>query len=317
MTANRPLHAFYVTVLSLALVGQSTAAYQWVSLPTFIPVLGELAVIAGFVAVLELGAVVLLREVVARRQKGDPAHGPLIASMAVVALAAAITFAGHWGNELPARISAIAFAAVTIGGYVVFMITADLEQRPEHLRSRRVAAAVAEYVMSLPGMSQHEKNVLLATTNTEKIASQITRGLDNDRIASMLSAAINPAGWDVPANPDRPRKTSPVKNRPSPTVPPVRPAVSPPPVAAVPEPADGPSQRPQFKDLPPEDKQTVTAEICAALAAMADPEQPSPFPSQRQLAAYYNASKSEVNRIANREPTGPIERVNGSEPAHA
>ena len=112
--ARTELRIFYAVVLVLALFGQSSGASSWL-----IPKDANEAqmflywlLVFAFVAVLELGAVVLLRRAETQRRAGQRAWIAILTAIALALGAAALSWAGHWGPETHERIQACAFAGI-------------------------------------------------------------------------------------------------------------------------------------------------------------------------------------------------------------
>lgn len=199
------LRIFYVVVLVLALFGQSSGASSWLIPPDAnqAQTLLYWLLVFAFVAVLELGAVVLLRRAETQRRAGKRAWIAILTAIVLAVGAAALSWAGHWGPEAHEKIQAWAFSGSTLLGVVVWAIMADLSIA-EHVSQRRaVRDAVRRYVKSLT-MDNAEKAVLIATMNIPLITKWILdgpgavegQGHERDlRIAAILATAIDPDTW--------------------------------------------------------------------------------------------------------------------------
>jgi hypothetical protein len=192
-------------VLILALFGQSSGASSWL-----IPQDANEAqrflywlLVFAFVAVLELGAVVLLRRAETQRRAGQRAWIAILTAIALALGAAALSWAGHWGPVIHEQIQAWAFAGSTLLGVIVWAIMADLSIAAHVAQNRAVREAVRRYIKALE-MDAAEKAVLLATVNIPLITRWIIEGPDSVegvgherdiRIARILAKAIDPATW--------------------------------------------------------------------------------------------------------------------------
>lgn len=125
MTRSRtPIRAFYLTVLLLALAGQSLAAREWLGWPLL------LAIVA--VAAVEFGGVVLSMHADQRRQLGERAAAARILSAAVAAGAVAVNWFGH-----DDRMQGAFFAGMSALGYLVWLVDTGARRR-EQLRAARM-----------------------------------------------------------------------------------------------------------------------------------------------------------------------------------
>lgn len=206
------LRVFYAVVLVLALFGQSSGASSWLipagadSVQRFL----YWFLVLAFVAVLELGAVVLLRRAETQRRAGQRAWIAIITAIALALGAAALSWAGHWGPAIHEQLQAWAFAGSTLLGVIVWAIMADLSIAEDVAQHRAVREAVRRYIRALT-MDAAEKAVLLATINIPVITRWIIDGPDaagavaherDVRIARILAEAIDPDTWhghDAPA----------------------------------------------------------------------------------------------------------------------
>lgn len=203
--ARTELRVFYSVVLILALFGQSSGASSWLipkdanEAQTFLYWL----LVFAFVAVLELGAVVLLRRAETQRRNGQRAWIAILTAIALALGAAALSWAGHWGHAIHEQIQAWAFAGSTLLGVIVWAIMADLSIAAGVAQNRAVREAVRRYIKALE-MDAAEKAVLLATVNIPLITRWIIEGPDSVegagherdiRIARILAKAIDPATW--------------------------------------------------------------------------------------------------------------------------
>jgi hypothetical protein len=247
--ARTELRFFYAVVLVLALFGQSSGASSWLIPPganqaqTFL----YWFLVFAFVAVLELGAVVLLRRAETQRRNGQRAWVAILTAIALALGAAALSWAGHWGPAVHEQIQAWAFAGSTLLGVIVWAIMADLSIASHVAQNRAVRDAVRRYIKALE-MDGAEKAVLLATVNIPLITRWIIEGTDSAegtgherdiRIARILAKAIDPATWHghqiaLAEAPDSMRASRPVKQ----PVKRVVPAHSHTPAVAVPDQAD-------------------------------------------------------------------------------
>ncbi|MEU5157276.1 hypothetical protein [Glycomyces sp. NPDC021274] len=213
--ARTELRIFYGVVLILALFGQSSGASSWLIPPDANEaqtILYWLLVFA-FVAVLELGAVVLLRRAETQRRAGQRAWIAILTAIALALGAAALSWAGHWGPEVHEQLQAWAFSGSTLLGVIVWAIMADLSIAEHVAQHRAVRDAVRRYVKALT-MDNAEKAVLIATMNIPLITRWILdgpaavegQGHERDlRIAAILATAIDPNTWhghQVPAQVD-------------------------------------------------------------------------------------------------------------------
>jgi len=199
------LRVFYGVVLVLALFGQSSGASSWLIPPD--PNMIQFGLywllVIGFVAVLELGAVVLLRRAEAQRRAGERAWIAILTAIAIAIGAAALSWAGHWGPAVHQQLQSWAFAGSTLLGVIVWAIMADLRIDPTVSQHRAVREAVRRYVKALT-MDNAEKAVLIATMNIPLITKWILdgpnavegEGHERDiRIARILATAIDPETW--------------------------------------------------------------------------------------------------------------------------
>lgn len=209
------LKAFYALVLALALYGQSTGASSWL-IPTDSGPLRTLllwALVLAFVAVLELGGIVLLRRAETQRRAGQRAAVAILTAVAIALGAASLSWIGHWSTSLAGQIQAWAFAGSTLLGVVVWAIMADLSIDPLVARYRAVRVSVVRYIKSLP-MDAAEKAVLTATLDVPYITRYITEGPElvegervhprNARIAQILAEIIDPEAWHKTDEPKAP-----------------------------------------------------------------------------------------------------------------
>jgi hypothetical protein len=199
------LRIFYGVVLILALFGQSSGASSWLIPPDANPLQLALywGLVLAFVAVLELGAVVLLRRAETQRRAGERAWVAIFTAIALALGAAALSWAGHWGPEIHEQLQAWAFAGSTLLGVIVWAIMADLRIAEDVAQHRAVRDAVRRYIRALT-MDGAEKAVLIATMNIPVITKWIIDGPesagesvhDRDvRIARILATAIDPDTW--------------------------------------------------------------------------------------------------------------------------
>lgn len=199
------LRVFYAVVLVLALFGQSSGASSWLIPPDAPPAQRSLywLLVLAFVAVLELGAVVLLRRAETQRRSGQRAWIAILTAIALALGAAALSWAGHWGPEAHEQIQAWAFSGSTLLGVIVWAIMADLSIAENVAQHRAVREAVRRYVKALT-MDNAEKAVLIATMNIPLITRWILdgpaavegQGHERDlRIAAILATAIDPNTW--------------------------------------------------------------------------------------------------------------------------
>lgn len=203
--ARTELRVFYVVVLVLALFGQSSGASSWLIPPGTNEIQRSLywVLVVAFVAVLELGAVVLLRRAETQRRNGQRAWIAILTAIALALGAAALSWAGHWGPTIHEQIQAWAFAGSTLLGVIVWAIMADLSIDAQVARNRAVREAVRRYIRALQ-LDGAEKAVLLATVNIPLITRWIMEGPDSVegtgherdiRIAGILATAIDPETW--------------------------------------------------------------------------------------------------------------------------
>jgi len=203
--ARTELRVFYAVVLILALFGQSSGASSWLIPQDANEVQRFLywLLVFAFVAVLELGAVVLLRRAETQRRAGQRAWIAILTAIALALGAAALSWAGHWGPVIHEQIQAWAFAGSTLLGVIVWAIMADLSIAAHVAQNRAVREAVRRYIKALE-MDGAEKAVLLATVNIPLITRWIIEGPDSVegvgherdiRIARILAKAIDPATW--------------------------------------------------------------------------------------------------------------------------
>lgn len=205
-TPRTELKVFYALVLALALYGQSTGASSWL-VPDHAGTLQKTllwVLVLAFVAVLELGGVVLLRRAEAQRRGGQRAAVAILTAIAIALGASGLSWIGHWSPALADQIQAWAFAGSTLLGVVVWAIMADLSIDPLVDRYRAVRVAIVRYVKGLP-MDAAEKAVLTATLDIPFITRYITEGPGavegvrahprNARIAQILAEVIDPEAW--------------------------------------------------------------------------------------------------------------------------
>jgi hypothetical protein len=203
--ARTELRIFYGVVLILALFGQSSGASSWLIPPDANEAQKLLywLLVFAFVAVLELGAVVLLRRAETQRRAGQRAWIAILTAIALALGAAALSWAGHWGPATHEKIQAWAFSGSTLLGVIVWAIMADLSIAEHVAQHRAVRDAVRRYVKALT-MDNAEKAVLIATMNIPLITKWILdgpaavegQGHERDlRIAAILATAIDPDTW--------------------------------------------------------------------------------------------------------------------------
>jgi hypothetical protein len=224
-SARAELRVFYGVVLVLALFGQSSGASSWLIPPDANPVQRALywLLVIAFVAVLELGAVVLLRRAETQRRAGERAWIAILTAIALALGAAALSWAGHWGPTVHEQIQAWAFAGSTLLGVIVWAIMADLSIAEHVAQHRAVREAVRRYIKALT-MDNAEKAVLIATMNIPLITKWILDGPDavegqgherDLRIARILATAIDPSTWHghqaTPAAPEPVQAPRPTK----------------------------------------------------------------------------------------------------------
>lgn len=203
--ARTELRIFYGVVLILALFGQSSGASSWLIPPDANEAQKLLywLLVFAFVAVLELGAVVLLRRAETQRRAGQRAWIAILTAIALALGAAALSWVGHWGPATHEKIQAWAFSGSTLLGVIVWAIMADLSIAEHVAQHRAVRDAVRRYVKALT-MDNAEKAVLIATMNIPLITRWILdgpgavegQGHERDlRIAAILATAIDPDTW--------------------------------------------------------------------------------------------------------------------------
>lgn len=148
-----PIRAFYLTVLLLALAGQSLAATEWLGWPLL------LAIVA--VAAVEFGGVVLSMHADQRRQLGERAAAARILSAAVAAGAVAVNWFGH-----DDRMQGAFFAGMSALGYLVWLVDTGARRRDQLRAARMLPPTPPAYGMQWlrhPGLTARARRLALET----------------------------------------------------------------------------------------------------------------------------------------------------------
>lgn len=142
MTGPRHLlRAFYGIVLSVALIGQTAAAKNWLHWP--------LLAAAAAVVALEVGGVAVSVYADARRRLGERALIARLVSAGLAAFAVTVNWQGHLGPKGSPTLQASFFAGFSLVGYVVWLVDTSARRRDSLRIAGDLAAVPPAYEVGL------------------------------------------------------------------------------------------------------------------------------------------------------------------------